>query len=36
VGIKFFHAGGLDRHTDRRADGHDKASSHFSQFCKCA
>jgi hypothetical protein len=31
VGAKLFHA---DRRMDGRTDGHDKASSHFSQFCE--
>jgi len=29
VAPEFFHAGG-------RTDRHDKANSHFSQFCECA
>jgi len=31
VGAKFFHA---DRRMDKKTDRHDKANSHFSQFCE--
>ena len=36
MGARLFHGDGLTAvQTDRQTDRHDKASSHFSQLCKC-
>jgi hypothetical protein len=33
MGAELFHE---NRHMDRQMEGHDKANSHFSQFCELA